>query len=112
MQFRSNMTAVMAAMRLCKEEFCTSVGTLVIAEVQSLVPVDTGNLRRSIVSENMSNNGGIHIGATADAPYALTIEKGLSGHSAQPFLEPGAMASIPKIVNVAERLYRSRLGGA
>ena len=111
MEFKSNKVAVLAAMKLCKKEFCASVGTLAVAEVQPLVPVDTGNLRRSIVSENMSNNEGIHIGATADAPYALTIEKGLSGHKAQPFLEPGAMSAIPKIINVAEALYRSKLGG-
>ena len=112
MNFKSNKTAVLAAMKLCKKEFCASVGTLAVAEVQPLVPVDTGNLRRSIVSENMSNNEGIYVGATADAPYALTIEKGLSGHKAQPFLEPGALSAIPKIVNVAERLYRSKLGGS
>lgn len=98
-------------MKLCKKEFCEKVGTLAVAEVQPLVPVDTGNLRRSIVSENMSNNEGIYIGATADAPYALTIEKGLSNHKAQPFLEPGVLSAIPKIVNVAESLYRSKLGG-
>jgi len=45
------------------------------------------------------------------APYALTIEKGLAGHKAQPFLEPAAMDSIPKIINVAESLYKSKLGG-
>ena len=112
MQFISYKDKVMAAMRLCKREFCESVGTLAVAEVQPLVPVDTGNLRRSIVSENMSNNKGIYIGATADAPYALTIEKGLAGHRANPYLEPGAMNAIPKIINVAEALYRSKLGGS
>ena len=111
MEFKSNKLAVLAAMKLCKKEFCEGVGTLAVAEVQPLVPVDTGNLRRSIVSENMSNNEGIYIGATADAPYALTIEKGLSGHKAQPFLAPGAMQEIPKIVNVAEAIYR-KMGGS
>ena len=112
MEYKSYKSEVLAAMRLCKKEFCVAVGTLAVAEVQPLVPVDTGNLRRSIVSENMSNNEGIYIGATADAPYALTIEKGLAGHKAQPFLEPGAMQAIPKIINVAEGLYRSKLGGS
>lgn len=110
MEFKSYKSQVLAAMRLCKKEFCTSVGVLAVAEVQPLVPVDTGNLRRSIVSENMSNNEGIYIGATADAPYALTIEKGLSNHKAQPFLEPGSMNAIPKITNVAEQIYR-KIGG-
>jgi hypothetical protein len=111
MEYKSYKKEVMAAMQLCRKEFCEGIGTLAVAEVQPLVPVDTGNLRRSIVSENMGNNEGIYIGATADAPYALTIEKGLSGHKAQPYLEPGALSAIPKIVNVAESLYRSKLGG-
>ena len=111
MEFKSNKAAVLAAMKLCKKEFCASVGTLAVAEVQPLVPVDTGNLRRSIVSENMSNNEGIYIGATTDAPYALTIEKGLANHKAQPFLEPGAMNAIPKIINVAEQIYKRKIGG-
>lgn len=111
MEFKSHKEKVMLAMKLCEKEFCAGVGTLAVAEVQPLVPVDTGNLRRSIVSESMSNNEGIYIGATADAPYALTIEKGLSGHKAQPFLEPGILSAIPKIINVAESLYRSKLGG-
>jgi hypothetical protein len=112
MEYRSNINAVKAVLRSCKSELCTAVGTLSVAEVQRLVPVDTGNLRRSIASGNMPNNEGIYIGAIADAPYALTIEKGLAGHRAQPYLEPGAMQAIPKIVDVAERLYRSKMGGS
>lgn len=112
MGYTSHKAEVMAAMKQCKKEFCQGVGVLTVAEVQSLVPVDTGNLRRSIVSENMSNNEGIYIGATEIAPYALTIEKGLSNHKAQPFLEPGSLNAIPKITKVAESIYRNRLGGA
>ena len=111
MEYKSYKSQVMSAMKLCKKEFCESVGVLCVAEVQPLVPVDTGNLRRSIVSENMSNNEGIYIGATTDAPYALTIEKGLANHKAQPFLEPGAMNAIPKIINVAEQIYKRKIGG-
>jgi len=112
LEFRSNKAAVLAAMKLCKKEFCEGVGTLVVTEAQAKTKVDTGNLRRSEVYEVMPGNEGVYVGVTEAAPYALTIEKGLSGHKAQPFLEPGAMASIPKIVNVAERLYRSKLGGS
>jgi len=111
MEFKSNKNAVLAAMKLCKKEFCEGVGALVVAEAQALTVVDTGNLRRSEVYEVMPGNAGVNVGANESAPYALTIEKGLSGHKAQPFLEPGAMSSIPKIINVAESLYRSKLGG-
>jgi hypothetical protein len=102
----------MAAMKLCKKDFCVGVGTLVVAEAQARTKVDTGNLKRSEVYEVMPGNEGVYVGVNESAPYALTIEKGLSGHKAQPFLEPGAMASIPKIINVAEGLYKSKLGGA
>ena len=111
MEFKSYKNQVMAAMKLCKKEFAEGVGTLVIAEAQSLTPVDTGNLRRSEVFEVMPDNEGVYVGVTPDAPYGLTIEKGLSGHKAQPYLEPGAMNSIPKIINVAEQVYRNTFGG-
>lgn len=119
MEFISYKDKVMAAMKLCKKEFCEGVGILAVAEVQPLVPVDKsvnarhpGNLKRSITFDVMPGSAGVYVGANESAPYALTIEKGLSGHKAQPFLEPGAMQAIPKIVNVAERVYRSKLGGS
>lgn len=119
MEFKSNKAAVLAALKLCKKEFCDGVGTLVVAEAQSLTPVDKspnaphpGNLRRSEVFEVMPNNEGVIVGVTPDAPYALAVEKGDSHHKPQPYLEPGAMNSIPKITNVAEALYRSKLGGS
>lgn len=112
MEFKSNKAAVLLAMKLCKKEFCEGVGTLVVEEAQARTKVDTGNLRRSEVYEVMPGNEGVYVGANESAPYALTIEKGLSGHKAQPFLEPGAMSAIPKIINVAEALYRSKLGGS
>lgn len=112
MNYTSHMASVTAALRDCKREFCTKVGVLLVAEVQPLVPVDTGNLRRSIVNENMSDNAGLVIGVTEAAPYGLTIEKGFSGHRASPYLEPGVMSSIPKIKDVAEQVYRNYLGRA
>ena len=111
MEFISNRNAVLEAMNACRHELCEGIGTLVIAEAQARTVVDTGNLRRSEVYEVMPNDEGVRVGATHSAPYALTIEKGLAGHKAQPFLEPGAMASIPKIINVAESIYRSKFGG-
>lgn len=111
MEFKSYKNQVLAAMLLCKKEFCEGVGTLVVAESQSLTPVLTGNLRRSEVFEVMPNNDGVWVGVTPDAPYALAVEKGDSRHKAQPYLEPGAMNSLDKITNVAEQVYRDYLGG-
>jgi hypothetical protein len=109
MEFKSYKSQVMAAMKLCKKEFCEGVGVLAVAEVQSVTPVLSGNLKKSIVSEVMPNNEGINIGVTPAAPYGLYVEKGI-GQTAQPFLEPGAMNAIPKITSVAEQIYR-KMGG-
>lgn len=117
MEFKSYKAEVLAAMELCKHEFCEGVGTLVVAEAQSIVPVGVypdphaGNLKKSIVSEILPNDEGIAVGVTPDAPYGLVIEKGLANHKAQPYLEPAANNSISKIVNVAERVYKQKMGG-
>lgn len=111
MEFKSYKDQVLEAMKLCKKEFCEGVGTLVVAEAQSITPVDTGNLRRSEVYEVMPNNEGVYIGVTPNAPHGLYVEKGTSTQKAQPYLEPGATNSVPKIVKVAEQIYRDKLGG-
>jgi len=112
MAYKSYVNDVKRVLNANKKEFCEKVGVLCVAEAQSLTPVLTGNLKKSIVSEVMEANKGIYIGVTPDAPYGIMVEKGTSKQTAQPFLEPGAMNSIPKIINVAESLYRSKLGGA
>jgi len=109
MSYTSHLSDVLKVMKDNKKEFCKKVGVLCVAEVQPLVPVDTGNLRRSIVSEVMEGNKGVYIGVTPNAPYGIIIEKGSSKQPAQPFLQPGVTNAIPKIINVAEDLY-SRLG--
>lgn len=110
MNYKSNKNAVLLAMTLCKKEFCDGVGTLVVAESKSLTPVLTGNLKKSIVSETMDNNKGVYIGVNESAPYGIMVEKGTSRQKAQPYLEPGAMNTIPKIVKVANQIYKTRMG--
>jgi len=109
MGFTSYKTEVMAAMALCKHEFCESVGNWVVAEAQTLAPVDTGNLRRSITSEVMPGDDGVYVGVTPDAPYALYVEKGI-GQKPQSYLEQGALNSIPHFSNIAQKHY-DHMGG-
>lgn len=109
MVYRSFRQEVLDALNLCKKEFCETVGTLVVAEAQSRTKVDTGNLRRSEVYELMPNNKGVKVGVTPNAKYGLFLEKGI-GQPAQPFLEPAIMESIPKIKDVAEAIFRDRIG--
>ena len=111
MQFKSYKSQVLAAMKNCKHEFCEGIGILAVAEVQPLVPVLTGNLKKSIVSEVINGDKGINIGVTPDAPYGIMVEKGTNKQKAQPYLEPGAINAIPKIINVAEQIYKRKIGG-
>jgi len=116
MRFTSYKDKVKAVLKDCKHEACVKVGTLAVAEVQSVTPVgvgtaEPGNLRRSIASEPMQNDEGVIIGVTAAAPYGLVVEKGSSRQKANPYLEPGTNAAIPKIKNVINEIYRNRLGG-
>lgn len=112
MAYKSYKDKVLKVLKDNKHEFCERVGVLAVAETQGLVPVLTGNLKRSITHEVMDGDKGVYIGVTADAPYGVVIEKGSSKQPAQPYLEPGCNNAIPKITKVAEQLYRSKLGGA
>ena len=109
MSYKSNLTAVMFALHEAKHEFCVGTGVLTVAEVQSVTPVKTGNLKKCIASEVMSDNAGIYIGVTPEAPYGLFVDQGSSRQPAQHFLENGSNNAIPKIINVANQVYK-RLG--
>jgi len=109
MSYTSNLSDVLKVMKDNKKEFCKKVGVLAVSEVQSVTPVLSSNLKRSIVSEVMPSNKGVYVGANVNAPYAIFVEKGTSKQQAQPYLEKGVTNAIPKIIDVAEDLY-SRLG--
>ena len=109
MSYKSYKDKVLKVLKDNKHEFCEKVGVLAVAETQGLVPVLTGNLKRSITHEVMPSDEGVFIGVTSDAPYGVIVEKGSSKQTAQPYLEPGCTNAIPKITKVAEDLYR-RLG--
>lgn len=112
MAYKSYADKILKILKDNKREFAEKVGVLAVAETQGLVPVLTGNLKRSITHEVMESLDGVYVGVTPDAPYGIIIEKGSSKQVAKPYLEPGCMNAIPKIKKVAESLYRSKLGGA
>ena len=111
MGYKSYVTEVKVAMKLCKHEFCVGVGTLLVAEIQPLVPVLTGALKRGIVSEVMAGDKGVYVGVQEGIEYGIMVEKGTSKQTAQPYLEPGAVNSIPRLINVARKNYDHRMGG-
>jgi len=101
----------------CRREFCQGIGVLAVAEVQSITPVGVytngkvgGNLKKCIVSDVIPGDKGIYIGVTPEAPYGKWVDQGSSKQKAQHFLLNGSNNGIPKIIKVAEKLYKTKLG--
>ena len=111
MAFKSYKKEVIVAMKLCKHEFCVAVATLAKAEVQPLVPVLSGNLKKGIETEIMPNDEGVYIGVIEGIKYGIYVEKGTSKQKAQPYLEPGALNVAPKLIDVARKHYEHGMGG-
>jgi len=116
MAYKSNLTAVMYAIHAAKHDFCTGVGTLIKAEVQSVTPVGKstpthtgGNLKKCIDTDVMEDDKGVYVGVTPEAKYGLWVNEGSSKQPAQHFLQNGANNAIPKIVNVATKVYKQRM---
>ena len=114
--YKSNKNAVLYSLKLAKHEFCVKVGTLLVAEVKPITPVNKdpqaptrGNLKKSIASDVMSGDKGVFIGVTDSAPYGIFVNEGSSKQPAQHFLDKGANNGIPKITNVAVKLYKNRM---
>jgi len=118
MTVKSYRTEINVKMDLAMEGFCEGVGNLVVGEAKNLCPVGVtegdhiaGNLKRSITYEVMDGFSGVVIGVKdGDADYATAVEKGI-GQPAQPYLEPGSVNSIPKIINIAYKNYAHEFGG-
>lgn len=79
----------------------TKVARIVVAEAKARVPVDTGELRKSIKVAGLAGGRGAGLAARgggkaapigkrvrATTPYAHIIEKGRKNAGAQPFLAP------------------------
>lgn len=68
-------------------------GILVQNEARRLCPVDTGRLRSSITNEPLEDS--VIIGTNVE--YGPVIELGSAFQSAQPYLRPGLMNSLPAL---------------
>ena len=112
MEYKSNSAAVKFALKMAKHELCAGVGVLAVGEVVSITPVLSGNLKKCIASDVMPADEGVYVGVTEEAKYGIYVEKGSSKQSAQPYLEPGCMNALPNITSVAEKIYKSKMGGA
>ena len=96
----SGLDAIMGGLQSNKEAALQEIGDRVVKRAQELVPVDSGNLQRSIHAEV----DGDTLNIAADADYASYVELGTSKMAAQPYLGPALLEvrkDIPKIIGKA-----------
>lgn len=74
---------------------------------QRNAPVDTGNLRRSIVMES-PQDGGFTVEVTARADYSGYVEYGTRFMKAQPFMEPAHDKEKPRFMNRLTKAVKGR----
>lgn len=77
--------------------FVTQGGQEIQAKSASLSPVRTGNLRSSIKTESYVEDGKPVSETGPTAEYAVHVEYGTARSKAQPFMENGYQAAIPRI---------------
>lgn len=94
-----------------QEAAFSTLGRRGLQFMQSITPVDTGELRDSEYVEIFASGGRVQLQIGAQALHALFVELGTSTHSAQPFIRPtfDYLASVigPTMQNEA----RARGGG-
>ena len=99
---RDDKDRILAELQRKQLSFVTKGGQVIRAESSVRAPVDTGNLRRSIISEPFNLDGEIYSDTGPTAEYAQKVEFGSSRQRAQPYMEPGFQAAKPKI-DILER---------
>ncbi len=74
------------------------------------VPVDTGDLRKSITKELDNSLTGIFTDVFSGLHYAEDVELGNSRQRAQPYLFPALNQEIPKFERQMTNILRSEIG--
>lgn len=90
-----------------------AAGYVVERAAKKIVPVDTGNLRRSIfteVAESSPERAVVEVGT--DVEYAQEVEEGTSTRAAQPYLRPALDENADKAREVAAKVLAKAIKGA
>lgn len=111
MGYKSYKDKVLKALDEAKKDACETIGAFVVAEAKLRTPVFTGNLKRSETFEVMSDNKGVIVGSTPNAPYDIWVEKGTESQKAQPHWEPAVMENISKIEQLTGYKIRKKMSG-
>jgi HK97 gp10 family phage protein len=86
--------------------FVAAGGQLIRSEMVVRVPVLSGNLRNSIVTEAQVKDGKAMSETEATAFYASYVEDGTSKQAAQPYAEPGYQAADRQFQALANRILK------
>lgn len=104
----ARLESIPAACAAAAEQAIGETVSAAQAEARNMVPVRSGNLRRSIRAEAEGMTGAVF----TDCPYAPAVELGGRGSPARPFLYSAAMAQRQDFVRrAAQALSRSLKGG-
>lgn len=93
MAYKSYKKEVLDALKAAVQRGLDAIGDRCVGHAQNLTPVDTGNLRASIIHEREGDYTEVVGPSNAAAPikdvgYAVYVELGTRKMKAQPFLNP------------------------
>ncbi len=89
-----------------KRRFVTEAGQILESAMKVRAPVDTKNLRSGITTTVDEDGDGVFSDTGPTADYAEYAEYGTVRMAAQPYAEPGFVASQAQIDRLAERELR------
>lgn len=101
MKTKVNTSAVLEEVKTRARLCLHAVAPGILRSAIRIVPVDTGNLQRSI--EAIYEGETLHVGSQVH--YAAYVEGGTPKMAAQPYLRPALMENLPKI----EKAFKKNL---
>lgn len=76
---------------------------------KSKVPVDTGRLKGSIMTDTSNSGGSFTVEVGTDVEYSPHVEYGTINQGAQPFLNPSFDQMAPKIIERINNIVNKEL---
>lgn len=109
-QSRDNTAAFIAAARTALKDGLAQGALLIEGRAKELVPVKTGNLRRSLMTEVQATPNGATARVGTGVDYAPYVEFGTRRQRAQPYLRPAFDSQKDAAIDTAFAHVRRVLG--
>lgn len=103
MGYKSYFNKFTEKYKQAEKKALTKIGLFVEGDAKLRCPVDTGNLRGSIVNEVIEREHKVRIGT--NVKYALFVFKGTSRQRPQPTIEPAIIKNIDKIKKILKEAF-------